>query len=126
MLHSSTACLIVACAAFMSMLSWGSGGRTIAAQVGPTRSLIDRSCITCHNSTQRVAGLALDHLDPEHVGPDAETWEKVLLKLRAGAMPPAGRAPIERRRRRSFRESLQGLTRRLHEPSTRAVRPSTV
>ena len=39
----------------------------------------------------RAAGLALDSLDLGTVGADAEQWEKVVRKLRTGAMPPAGR-----------------------------------
>src|SRR4029079_377002 len=35
--------------------------------------------------------IALDSLDLAHVAADAESWEKVVLKLRAGLMPPAGR-----------------------------------
>ena len=32
----------------------------------------------------------LDTMDITHVGENAETWEKVVRKLRAGMMPPAG------------------------------------
>ena len=42
-------------------------------------------------SQLRTAGLALDSLDVTKVGEDAEFWEKVVRKLRTGAMPPAGR-----------------------------------
>ena len=38
-----------------------------------------------------AANLALDSLDLTKVGQNAEVWEKVILKLRAGLMPPAGR-----------------------------------
>jgi hypothetical protein len=34
--------------------------------------------------------LTLDKLDPAHVGENAEAWEKVVRKLRAGMMPPQG------------------------------------
>jgi hypothetical protein len=33
----------------------------------------------------------LDQADVEHVGAGAEVWEKVVQKVRSGAMPPAGR-----------------------------------
>ena len=55
------------------------------------RALLDRYCVTCHNDSLRVAGLALDTVDVTRVGGHAETWEKVVGKLRAGMMPPAGR-----------------------------------
>ena len=38
----------------------------------------------------------LDKLDPAHVEKDAENWEKVVRKLRAGMMPPAGEARPDR------------------------------
>ena len=52
--------------------------------------LLNRYCITCHNQRTKVAGLMLDGMDLENVGERAEIWEKVVHKLRAGAMPPAG------------------------------------
>ena len=55
------------------------------------RALLDRYCVTCHNERLKTAGLALDALDLEHVGASAEVWERVVRKLRAGVMPPAGR-----------------------------------
>jgi hypothetical protein len=32
----------------------------------------------------------IDKLDPAHIGKDAQTWEKIVRKLRAGMMPPSG------------------------------------
>ncbi len=55
------------------------------------RALLDRYCVTCHNDALRTAGLALDNLDLDRVGDHADVWEKVVGKLRAGMMPPAGR-----------------------------------
>ena len=62
-----------------------------AATSSPVRPVIERYCLGCHNQRLRTAGLALDTADAEHVGADAAIWEKVVRKLRAGAMPPAGR-----------------------------------
>ena len=55
------------------------------------RALLDRYCVTCHNARLRTAGLELDTADLADVGGGAEVWEKVVRKLRAGAMPPPGR-----------------------------------
>ena len=55
------------------------------------RALLDTYCVACHNERLRTAGLMLDKMDVEHVGEGAEVWEKMVLKLRARAMPPAGR-----------------------------------
>ena len=69
-----------------------------AAGPGPAqiRAVLDRYCVTCHNARLRTAGLALDTLGVEHVGEQAEAWEKVVRKLRARAMPPAGRPRPDR------------------------------
>ena len=57
----------------------------------PHRALLERYCFTCHNERLRTAGLVLSAMDLARVGDDAERWERVVGKLRAGAMPPAGR-----------------------------------
>ena len=45
-------------------------------------------CVTCHNDKARVGGLSLQSVDINNVPAGAETWEKVIRKLRAGSMPP--------------------------------------
>ncbi len=57
----------------------------------PQRALIDRYCVTCHNQRLQTGGLALDALDVSRVGDAPDVWERVVLKLRGGMMPPAGR-----------------------------------
>jgi hypothetical protein len=54
------------------------------------RALLDTYCVTCHNEKAKTAGLMLDTIDVEHLTTNAETWEKVIRKLRTGAMPPLG------------------------------------
>jgi cytochrome c551/c552 len=54
------------------------------------RAIFDQYCIGCHNERLKTAGLMLDKLDPAHVSENAEVWEKVVRKLRAGMMPPSG------------------------------------
>jgi len=61
-----------------------------AAAVSTPRALLDRYCVTCHNEKLKTAGLTLDRMDPEHVGQNAEAWEQVVRRLRAGLMPPLG------------------------------------
>ena len=55
-----------------------------------SRTVLNRYCVSCHNDKLRTAGLALDAIDAGNVGAGAETWEKVVRKLRSRAMPPAG------------------------------------
>ena len=64
-----------------------------AAGVVAHDAVVKQYCVRCHNERNKVnaGGLALDALDLSRVGDAAEVWEKVILKLRAGLMPPAGR-----------------------------------
>lgn len=55
------------------------------------RALLDQYCVPCHNQRQQIAGLALDTVDVANVAAHPAVWEKVVRKLRAGAMPPAPR-----------------------------------
>ncbi len=71
-----------------------------ASQQGPSgpnssagsaeRVLLNRYCVTCHNERLKTAGLMLDKMNVEKVSEGAAVWEKVVRKLRASAMPPAG------------------------------------
>ena len=55
-----------------------------------SKAFVDTYCATCHNQRLKTGGLALDSLDIDNVGAHAAEWEKVVVKLRAGLMPPAG------------------------------------
>ena len=59
-------------------------------------ALLERYCVTCHNDNLRTAGFSLESLDLGNMSADAAAWEKVVLKLRAGMMPPAGRPRPDR------------------------------
>ncbi|MGB6945844.1 MAG: DUF1592 domain-containing protein [Bryobacteraceae bacterium] len=54
----------------------------------PARAMVTKYCVACHNERLKTAGLDLNHTDAEHVSNSAETWEKVIVKLRSRAMPP--------------------------------------
>lgn len=61
-----------------------------AETVADRRAMLDEYCVDCHNQTAKTAGLMLDKMDVNHVPEGAQTWEKVILKLRGGMMPPQG------------------------------------
>ena len=61
-----------------------------AAPGAPHRLLVEQYCISCHNDTLKTAELTLDVLSAHPVEENAETWEKVVRKLRARQMPPVG------------------------------------
>lgn len=54
------------------------------------QATFNRYCTGCHSERLKSAGLVLDPTAATHPGDDAETWEKVLRRLRAGTMPPPG------------------------------------
>ncbi len=92
--------------------------------ISPQRALLDRYCVTCHNqqlvhgasssaepslllSRLRSSGLTLDTVDVANVSEDAEVWEKVVQKLRAGAMPPPPRPRPDKATYDGFRKWLE-------------------
>jgi hypothetical protein len=84
------------------------------------QATLNRYCVTCHNAKLKTGGLELDKLDLQRVAPNAEAWEKVVRKLRAGMMPPAG-AP------RSDRAQLDQLAATVEDAldRTAAANPNT-
>src|SRR5437016_6703076 len=68
-----------------------------AGPAGPAEpaEVINKYCVTCHNDKARTGGLTLEHADFADVPRGAETWEKVIRKVRAGMMPPIGAARPE-------------------------------
>jgi mono/diheme cytochrome c family protein len=52
--------------------------------------VINTYCLTCHNDKARTGGLSLEHADLASIPKAAETWEKVVRKVRVGMMPPPG------------------------------------
>ncbi len=52
--------------------------------------VVNQYCVTCHNDTLRTAGFSLQQADLANMGEHAETWEKVLRKVKVKTMPPSG------------------------------------
>src|SRR5262245_45108955 len=80
-------------------------------------TFLNQYCITCHNQRLKTASLSLDLLDVSKVGADAETWEKVIKKIRTGMMPPSGA-------KRPDRTTLDGFATELESRLDRAVDPN--
>ena len=73
-------------------------GTAFAAQQPPEPAVVlNTYCITCHGDRTRSGGLSLEGADLGDIPKGAETWEKVIRKVRAGMMPPptARRPPAE-------------------------------
>jgi cytochrome c551/c552 len=64
-----------------------------AAQGGSVDSgaLIDKYCTECHNSNDYAGGLDLQDVSAHTVADTPEIGEKLIKRLRAGMMPPAGK-----------------------------------
>ncbi len=54
------------------------------------RALAEEFCLGCHNDALLAGNLSLMDFDLEHAEQNAEVAEKVIRKIRAGLMPPAG------------------------------------
>jgi mono/diheme cytochrome c family protein len=64
---------------------------SVPATPSPQRALLTRYCIGCHNQRTKSGNLALDGVDIDNVAAQPQIWEKVIRKVGAGMMPPAGR-----------------------------------
>ena len=82
-------------------------GAAPESAASPQRALVDQYCVTCHNERQKTAGLSLAAEDMTEVGANAEVWEKVVRKLRGGAMPPARRPRPDEQTLDAFRVWLE-------------------
>ena len=83
-------------------------GAAAATGSDSRQALLKRYCITCHNERLKTGDLALDTLDLEQRRCARTVWEKVVRKLRAGVMPPAGRPRPDEATHDAFVAWLEG------------------
>ncbi len=72
------------------------------------QALVDRYCATCHNDRLQTGGFSFGPLDVADVAAHPEAWEKVVRKLRAGAMPPRPRPRPDQETYDGFRGWIEG------------------
>jgi mono/diheme cytochrome c family protein len=60
------------------------------ASSADARAVIEQYCVTCHSDRAKAGGLSLQSLDLTDVSANSAPLEKVVRKLRLGAMPPVG------------------------------------
>lgn len=77
------------------LLSLASLSKAHAAETPGTldaaqQDLIGEYCLSCHNFEDWSGGLAFDAIYLEDIAAHAETWERVVKKLRGRLMPPPG------------------------------------
>ena len=99
--------LVAALGGVVPVAAQSSAAASAGEPGAPSRALLDRYCVTCHNERLRTADLVLDQVDLDRVAAHAETLEKVVRKLRAGQMPPAGRPQPERAAVETFTTALE-------------------
>src|SRR5690349_21354467 len=89
-----TACVWLAYVAFAAGVQTPVSSRPSnalpAADPAPYRATVDQYCVTCHSTRLKTGGLVLEGTDLTRLANDAEMWEKVVRKMRAGVMPPQG------------------------------------
>jgi len=100
------------------------GRQAAPAAAPPEAELLATYCIGCHNERARVGNLALDTLDVADVGPHAETWEKVVLKVGTGMMPPSGARRPERAELDAFATAIAARLDAAADPTASLATPA--
>jgi mono/diheme cytochrome c family protein len=91
--RTAAATLLAALTATLS-LSAAQGARSHPPSAGlapDDQALVKRYCVSCHSDRLKTASLTLESISGEPIGSAPAVWEKVVRKIRSGAMPPAGR-----------------------------------
>jgi mono/diheme cytochrome c family protein len=78
-----------------------------ASEKSSERAFLDTYCVGCHNARLKSGDLQLDSFDVGHVLEHAETGEKIILRLRAGMMPPSGARRPDAKALNTFIKSLE-------------------
>jgi hypothetical protein len=87
------------------------------------RSVVDKYCVTCHNQRLKTGGLTLDSPELANVAAHADVWEKVIRKVEAGMMPPAGVPRPDAATKKALIASLEGVLDRAAKASPNPGRP---
>jgi len=82
--------LAVIVAVFAWLLTASSGTAHAQPLAAPHAELVQKYCVTCHNARTKAGDLDLDAAMGRDVRQSTGVWERVVRKVRAGAMPPSG------------------------------------
>jgi hypothetical protein len=63
------------------------GGATAAA---PDQALVQKYCVSCHNNRAKTGNVSFEGIDVTQAGEHSDIFERALVKLRGGMMPPQG------------------------------------
>src|SRR6185437_5259914 len=90
------------------------------------KAFFTQYCVVCHNQKAKASSqpaalaITLDNLDVAHVEQSPESWERVVRKVRAGMMPPAG---MPRQKPEVFEANIQWLENELDKHETNTLPP---
>ena len=79
----------------------------LAAQAIDRESLPTKYCAACHSVRAKMGGFVLEGVKPGDAGRRPDIWEKVIRKIKAGEMPPAGAPNPGRAQLRVFTSGLE-------------------
>ena len=87
------------------------------------RALVEQYCVGCHNERNKraVRDFVLEGFDPAQAASHPEIWEKVVTKMQAGLMPPAG---VRRPERAVYDGFVVGLVDQLDRAAAASPDPS--
>ena len=74
------------------------------------RAVIDQYSVTCHNQRLKTGDLTLDSADLNDVAAHPDVWEKVIRKVDAGMMPPAGMPRPDEATKRALVSRLEDVS----------------
>jgi mono/diheme cytochrome c family protein len=63
---------------------------SVSSPFAQQKAVLNRYCQGCHNDKLKTGGFSLEGLDLATIGKHPDIGEKMVTKLRAGMMPPAG------------------------------------
>jgi hypothetical protein len=89
-------------------------GHAVALSGTDLADVVEEYCVRCHNTRRLTGNLSLEEFDLASAAEFAATSERMIVKLRAGMMPPAGA-------RRPSSDTLQALAAALEETVARAA-----
>jgi mono/diheme cytochrome c family protein len=84
--HSYARAALAVCAIVLAQRGFAQSQPSSAS----ASALVTQYCVVCHDNQKRTAGVTLQELDLSSIGDHAELLERVLRKVAAGQMPPAG------------------------------------
>ena len=93
----------------------------IASGASSEQATLNRYCLGCHNGKVKTGGFSLEGMMAENAARHPDAWEKVVRKLRARYMPPAG---LPRPDERAYEALVSSLESSLDNASATSPNPA--